>query len=336
MRQRALILGVGGQDGSYLADILTTKNYEVYGMHRRSSGDNLWRIKHLLDSGPGPKVYLIPGDMADLRSIENALKIAQPNEVYNEADQDSVGWSHDCVSYSMDITGAAVGRLLESILIMSNGGEIPPKIRVFQPCTAMMFGDAAILPEELESPQTERTRFNPQSPYACAKVLSYYIARHYRYQHGMFVSTAILYNHDSPRRSDHYLLHKVCLGALRIKSGKQTHLALGNLDAKVDIGYAREYMEAAYNMLQLKGSDDFIISSGSCNTVGTLVTKVFDQVGIFDTTPYIKVDPHFYKESPKSVLVGDHSKATKAFGYAPNYNIDTLIALLLSELKGSV
>ncbi|MCG2776729.1 MAG: GDP-mannose 4,6-dehydratase, partial [Desulfobacterales bacterium] len=197
--KRALILGVTGQDGSYLAEILLEKGYEVHGMVRRSATGNTRNIDHLINDPElfNNRFFTHRGDMADLTSLYRIINTVSPDEIYNEADQDHVGWSYDMVGYSADITGAAVGRILEIIR------QVDPSIRFFQPCTSNMFGKSESLF------QTETDPFNPQSPYACAKVMAYYLTRYYREAHGMFASTAILYNHESPRRTEEYVTRKI-------------------------------------------------------------------------------------------------------------------------------
>jgi GDPmannose 4,6-dehydratase len=321
--KRALILGITGQDGSFLADVLLERGYQVHGLYRRSSLGNLSRIHHVLD-----RVTLHQGDMADPLSIERAIRASRPSEVYNEADQDSVGWSHQCVGYTMDITAAAVGRTLETIR------QFDKSIRFFQPCSAMMFGDAALLTEPgFPSPQNEETRFNPMSPYACAKVAAYHLCRFYRQVHGMFVSVGILYNHDSPRRTEDYLLHKICRSAVRIKRGLQESVALGNLDSRVDIGYAREYMEAAHAMLQLDKPDDFVIATGNAVSVGHLVADAFGQLNIAADRNTVVRDERFWRNGIRGTLVGDATKAKKAFGFSPKTNWSELIAMLIKHAE---
>ena len=319
--KRALILGVGGQDGSYLADVLLQAGYEVHGLYRRSSGDNLWRIKHSRE-----QILLHAGDMADPVSVHRIIADVRPREIYNEADQDSVGWSRDVPGYSMDITAAAVARTLESVR------QIDPTIRFFQPCSSMMFGDAAV-GEMQDQPQNEETRLDPQSPYACAKAAAFYLARHYRRQHNMHVSTAIFYNHDSPRRSEHYLLHKICAGATRIKLGKQDKLALGNLDARVDVGYALHYMMAAWRIVQQDEPDDFVIGTGTAHSVAELCEEAFEQTGVADWQSRIVLDPQYDFPNRRRVLVADCTKAKRVLGWEPEWDgVSELIELLINHV----
>lgn len=315
--KRALILGCSGQDGSYLADILLSKGYEVHGFIRRSSVDNTTRIKHVLD-----RITLHHGDLTDYGSLQNAINKSAPDEIYNEADQDNVGWSRDVPSYNYDVTFKAVGNLLEIIRIDA------PHARLFQPASATMFQGAA-------PPQDENTPLTPKSPYACAKSGAYLLARYYREVHGMFVSTGILYNHDSPRRSEEYLVHKICKSALRIAEGKQDKIRLGKLDHLVDIGHAREYMEAAWSMLQMGEPDDFVIATGTGYTVGSLACWALEQVGLTNVFDYLEIDPDFVPKSGREEppLIGCTAKAHEKFGFDPKLQGEALIHSILEELQ---
>jgi GDPmannose 4,6-dehydratase len=309
---KALVLGVTGQDGSYLAEVLLDKGYEVHGMVRRSATGNTRNIEHLLDT-----IVLHRGDLADTTSLYRIIKTVQPRELYNEADQDHVRWSFDTPEYSYDITGAAVGRLLEIVR------QVDPSIRVFQPCTSNMFGKAT------ESPQTEDTAFRPQSPYACAKLLAYVLARHYREAYGMFVSTAILYNHESPRRTEEYVTRKITKAAARIKVGLQDRLLLGDLSAVVDWGYAREYMEAAWRILQQETPDDYIIATGEAHTVREWLDTAFELAGL-RADDYVSIDAGLLRPASTMQLVGDASKARRAFGFDPQVKFRKLIEVMLA------
>lgn len=314
---RALILGVGGQDGSYLADILLEKGYEVHGLIRRSSVDNTVRIKHVLD-----RIVLHQGDLADYGSLHHAIVASNPDEIYNEADQDAVGWSRHVPSYNYDVTFKAAGNLLE---IMRHEA---PEARLFQPVSATMFQGA-------EYPQDEDTPLTPKSPYACAKAGAYLLSRYYREVHGMFVSTGILYNHDSPRRGEDYLVHKICKSAIRVAEGKQDKIRLGNLDHLVDIGHAREYMEAAWSILQLDKPDDYVIATGISYSVGALAYSALGQLGITDTHSLVEVDPSFVPKIGRTEppLIGDIEKARTAFGFNPTLHGFMLINSILEELR---
>jgi GDPmannose 4,6-dehydratase len=308
---KALILGVTGQDGSYLAEILLDKGYEVHGMVRRSATGNTRNIEHIKD-----RLRLHRGDLADSTSLYRIIRTVAPRELYNEADQDHVRWSFDTPEYSYDITGSAVGRLLEIVR------QIDPAIRVFQPCTSNMFGNVT------EWPQTEETAFRPQSPYACAKLLAYVLARHYRETYGMFVSTAILYNHESPRRTDEYVTRKITKAAARIKAGLQDRLLLGDLSASVDWGYAKEYMDAAWRILQQDRADDYVISTGEAHTVRDWLETAFELAGL-DPDGRVSIDQGLLRPANPAQLVGDSSKARKAFGFDPQVKFRKLIELML-------
>jgi len=316
--RKALILGITGQDGSYLAELLLEKGYEVHGMLRRSATGNKKNILHLLD-----KVTLHRGDMADPTSLYRIISQVKPDEIYNEADQDHVVWSFDSVGYSCDITGAAPGRLFEIVR------QIDPKIKVFQPVSSNMFGIA-------KNPQTEDTPFRPQSPYAAAKVMAFVMARYYRDVFKMFISTGIFYNHESPRRTEEYVTRKITKAAVRIKLGRQKKLLLGNLDAKVDFGYAKEYMEAAWNIMQLPEADDFIICTGEAHSVKEFLHTAFQTVGL-DADKYVEFDPRFARPGNTSALLGDYSKAKKAFGFEPKVRFKDLVKLMVAhDLKEEI
>lgn len=308
---RALILGITGQDGSYLAEVLLEKGYEVHGLVRRSATGNTRNIEHLLD-----RVTLHRGDLADTTSLYRIIRDVEPREIYNEADQDHVRWSFDAPEYSYDITGAAVGRLLEVVR------QLDPSIKVFQPCSSNMFGKA------VETPQTEETPFRPQSPYACAKVLAYVLARHYREAYGMFVSTGIFYNHESPRRTEEYVTRKITKAAARIKAGLQETLALGDLSAQIDWGYAGEYMEAAWNILQQARPDDYIIATGETHSVREWLEVAFEMVGL-RADDHVTVDERLLRPASNTVLVGDASKARKAFGFEPKVRFRGLVEMMV-------
>ena len=316
--KKALILGVTGQDGSYLAEILLDKGYQVHGMVRRSATGNTRNIDHLIQD---PKVFnhdffLHRGDLADSTSIFRIINSVKPQEIYNEADQDHVRWSYDMVGYSADITGAAVGRILEIIR------QIDPKIRYFQPCTSNMFGMTAT------AMQNEATPFNPQSPYAAAKTFAYYLTRYYRQAFGIFASNAILYNHESPRRSPEYVTRKISQSVARIALGKQKKIILGDLSARIDWGYAKEFMEAAWQILQLDRPDDFVIATGEAHTVREWVEAAFAVVNL-KPDKYLATDPKLIRPTKTSTLVGDITKAGKIFGFKPKVKFKALVELMV-------
>ncbi len=315
--KKALIFGITGQDGSYLADILLEKGYEVHGFIRRSATGNTKNITHILD-----RITLHRGDLADATSIYRAINSVRPDEVYNEADQDHVSWSYDSVDYSSDITGAAVGRILEIIR------QVKPEIKFFQPVSSNMFGKAP-------SPQTEETPFRPQSPYGCAKVYAYLLTRFYRDVFGMFASTGIFYNHESPKRSEEYVTRKITKAAARISKGLQKKLYLGNLDAKIDFGYAKEYMEAAWNIMQLEKPDDFIICTGEVHSIREFLDESFRLVGL-NTDDYVEFDSRFVRPGETYTLVGDYSKARTAFGFNPKVRFKELVKMMIEHDKQEI
>jgi len=322
--KKALILGVTGQDGSHLAEILLEKGYEVHGMVRRSATGNTRNIEHLIRDPDvfNHRFFLCRGDLADPTSLYRIISSVKPQEIYNEADQDHVGWSYDMVGFSADITGAAVGRILEIIR------QVDASIRFFQPCTSNMFGKTE------NTFQTETTPFNPQSPYACAKVMAYYLTKYYREAFGMFASTAILYNHESPRRTEEYVTRKITKSVARIVCGKQDKLILGDLSARVDWGYAKEYMEAAWQMLQLDEPDDFVIATGEAHSVQEFVEEAF---AVVDLKPeeYVVSSQDLFRPTKTGVLIGDTSKARTSFGFEPKVKFKELVKLMVEADLGA-
>ena len=322
--KKALIFGVTGQDGSYLAEILLEKGYEVHGMVRRSATGNTRNIDHLIKDSQlfDHSFFLHRGDLADPTSLYRIINSVRPHEIYNEADQDHVSWSFDMVGYSVDITGAAVGRILEIIK------QIDTSIRFFQPCTSNMFGKTDIIP------QTESTPFNPQSPYACAKVFAYYLTRYYREAFGIFASTGIFYNHESPRRTAEYVTRKITKSVARIACGKQQDkLVLGDLSACIDWGYSREYMETAWQILQLEKPDDFIIATGEAHSVKKFVDEAFAVVNL-KPEDYVVTDQGLFRPTKTSMLVGDTTKAKDVFGFEPKVKFKKLVKIMMeSDLK---
>lgn len=316
--KKALVLGVTGQDGSYLAEILIEKGYEVYGMVRRSATGNTRNIEHLIqDPGIFNRCFFLwRGDLADATSLFRIINDVRPHEIYNEADQDHVSWSFDIVDYSVDITGAAVARILEIIR------QVDPSIRYFQPCTSNMFGKTDIVP------QTEATPFNPQSVYACSKVLAYHLTRYYREAFGIFASTGIFYNHESPRRAEEYVTRKITKSVARIACGRQARLVLGDMSAQIDWGYAREYMEAAWSILQLDRPDDFIIASGELHSVEEFVNEACAVVKL-NPEDYVVSDKSLFRPTKTSTLVGDTTKARKAFDFEPRVRFKELVRIMV-------
>jgi GDPmannose 4,6-dehydratase len=309
--KKALILGITGQDGSYLAELLLSKGYEVHGLIRRSATGNTRNIEHLMD-----KITLHRGDLADVPSLYRTIAAIHPREIYNEADQDHAGWSYDLVDYASEITGGAPGRILEIIK------QLDPTIRYFQPLTSNMFGQT-----DTEM-QNEQTPLRPQSPYACAKVYALMLTRYYRDVHKIFASTATFFNHESPRRTDSYVSRKITKAAARISLGLQKKLYLGDIDAKLDLGFAGEYMEAAWNILQLDKPDDFVIGTGEAHSVREFAEEAFKIVGL-KADDYIEIDPKLLRPGKTSTLIADYSKAKKAFGYEPKVKYKDLVKIMV-------
>jgi len=332
-KKKALILGVTGQDGSHMAELLIEKGYEVNGLIRHSATGNTKNIDYILD-----KIIIHQGDLADSTSLYRVISKVNPDELYNFADQDHVGWSYNSVDYSSDITGAAVGRILEMIK------QINPKIKLFQPISSNIFGRAE------ESPQTEETPLRPQSPYACAKAFAFHLIRYYRDAFGLFAATAIFYNHESARRTDEYVTRKITKAVAKISKGLQEELTLGDISAKIDFGYSRDYVEASWNILQLDKADDFIICTGEVHSVREFVEEAFKHVGIeidwkgeglnevgYDKRTgrvYVRFDPRFFRPSKTSVLIGSPNKAKRAFGFNPKVKFKELVKIMVeNDLK---
>jgi GDPmannose 4,6-dehydratase len=310
---KALILGINGQDGSYLAEVLLEKGYEVHGVIRRSATGNTKNIEPILD-----RIHLHYGDLADPISLSNIINQTRPSEIYNEADQDHAGISFMIPAYNFEVTGAAVGRLLEIVR------QIDTSIKFFQPVTSNMFGLTA------ECPQNEQTRFNPMSPYACAKVFAHSLCHMYRQAYNMFVTVGIFYNHESPRRTESYVTRKITRSVARIKRGLQDKLVLGDMNALVDWGYSKEYMEAAWRMMQLDRPDTFVIGTGEVHSVKDFVEEAFAYVGL-DPEKYVKSSQQFFRPAQNSVLRADFTKARETFGFNPQVRFRELVALMMEH-----
>src|SRR3990167_84215 len=305
---KALITGITGQDGSYLAELLLSKGYEVHGVVRRSSVDNLYRIEHLLD-----KIKIHSGDLSDPVGLRNIIQKVMPDEIYHEADQDHIGWSYDVPNYSYDITGTAPGKIFEIVRTTC------PKAKVFQPLSITMFADRS-------APQKIGMDFNPQSPYSCGKVLAYYLAKYYREQFGIFISTATFTTHESERIGKDYLLQKIIRQAKLVKEGKQDAINMSNLDFRVDIGYAPEFMEMAWQIMQLEEPGDYTVGTGEWHTVGEYIKEVCEQVGI----PFKVLDNDDYNPPFKPTeYKADTEKINKDLGWIPKITFKELIKKLL-------
>ena len=309
--RRALITGVTGQDGSYLAELLLDKGYEVYGMTRRASTENLERIGHLVD-----RVTLIQGDLLDPPSLDAALRQAQPHEVYNLAAQSFVPTSWNQPVLTAEFTAVGVTRVLEAIR------AVDPEIRFYQASSSEMFGKVR------EIPQTELTPFHPRSPYGVAKAYGHHITVNYRESYDLFAASGILFNHESPRRGLEFVTRKISDGVARIKHGLVEELRLGNLDARRDWGFAGDYVEAMWLMLQQDEPADYVVATGEEHSVREFVEIAFERVGL-DPEKHVVVDPRFLRPAEVDHLVGDASKARRELEWSPRTSFRELVELMV-------
>ena len=309
--KRALITGITGQDGSYLAELLLEQGYEVHGMVRRSSTEKFERIEHLRD-----RITLHQADLLDQRSMVDALRAARPDEVYNLAAMSFVAVSWIQPTLTAEFTGVGVTRMLEAVR------EVCPEARFYQASSSEMFGKV------LETPQKESTPFYPRSPYGVAKVYGHFITVNYRESYDLFACSGILFNHESPRRGLEFVTRKITWHAAAIKAGKVSELRLGNLDAKRDWGYARDYVEAMWLMLQQDTPEDYVISTGQTNTVRECVEIAFDQAGL-PWEDYVVIDDAFKRPAEVDLLVGDSTKAAERLGWTPTTDFEALIRLMV-------
>jgi len=324
MVKKALITGVTGQDGSYLAELLLEKGYEVHGVVRRSSTMNRSRIDHLQHLTPSqnerPRFVLHYGDMTDSGGLNRLVKMIRPDEIYNLAAQSHVHISFDQPEYTADADGLGTTRLLEAV--RTAGLET----RFYQASTSEMFGSSP-------PPQNEATPFRPRSPYAAAKLYAHWMTLNYREAHGMFACSGILFNHESPRRGENFVTRKVTRGVAQILARKTDHLVLGNLDARRDWGHARDYVEAMWLMLQQPEPDDYVIASGESHTVRDLVEIAFGLVGL-DWREYVRTDPAYVRPAEVHELCGDATKARVKLGWKPKISFKELVwEMLESDLK---
>jgi GDPmannose 4,6-dehydratase len=305
--------GITGQDGSYLAELLLKKRYDVYGLVRRASTANTSRIEHILD-----KITIIQGDMGDQSSLISAVRQSQPDEVYNLAAQSFVGSSWGQPIYTGDSTALGVTRLLEAIRISGSSA------RFYQASSSEMFGKAA------ETPQSEKTPFHPRSPYGVAKLYGHWITVNYRESYGMFACSGILFNHESPRRGIEFVTRKISNGVARIYHGLDSELMLGNLEAKRDWGFAGDYVKAMWLMLQQDTPDDYVIATGKTHTVREFCEAAFGAAGL-DWEEYVKVDPQFLRPAEVELLKGDCSKARKSLGWKPDVSFKELVRMMVQN-----
>ncbi len=324
MAKIALITGITGQDGSYLAEFLLTKGYEVHGMMRRTSSFTTSRIDHLRKSGGEdmPRLHVHYGDLGDATGIRRMLGQIMPDEVYNLAAQSHVRISFDQPEYTVDVGALGTLRLLEAIRDHSH--ITGHSIRFYQAASSAMFGRAA------EVPQCESTPFNPSSPYACAKVWAYWQTRNYRESYGLFTANGILFNHESPRRGENFLTRKITRSATRIKLGLQSTLALGNLDAKRDWGFAGDYVEAMWLMLQQPESDDYVVATGESHSVREFLEAVFSTLDL-DWREYVETDTRLLRPTEPDSLIGDASKARQQLGWKPKVTFTQLVDMMVES-----
>lgn len=324
MNKKALITGITGQDGSYLAELLLKKDYVVHGLIRRASTFNTIRIDHLYRDPHinGVKLFLHYGDLSDAGNLRKIIFEVQPDEIYNIGAQSHVRVSFDMPEYTSDITGLGTIRLLEAINdLKEQTGKIA---KFYQASSSEMFGSTP-------PPQNENSPFHPRSPYGCAKVFAYHAAVNYREAYGIFAANGIFFNHESERRGETFVTRKITRGVARILTGQDKKLYLGNLDARRDWGYAPEYMEAAYLMLQQKEPGDFVIGTGESHSVRDFVSAVFKRAGISDWEKYVEIDPRYYRPTEVESLIADTSKAKKILGWQPKVKFEELVKLMLEE-----
>jgi len=315
----AFITGCQGQDGSYLTELLLNKGYKVHGMIRRASTFNTGRIDHIFDH-PNLKIHY--GDLSDGSILARLLSKIQPDEIYNLGAQSHVRVSFDVPEYTTDVTATGTVRLLEAIR------EVGLKPRFYQAASSEMFGKVQ------EIPQKETTPFYPRSPYGCAKVYSYWITVNYRESYGMHASNGILFNHESPRRGETFVTRKITRAIANIVRGKQQHLFLGNLDARRDWGYAKEYVEAMWRMLQQEKPDDYVIATNETHSVREFLEVAFNYVNL-DWNRYVKIDPRYFRPAEVDLLIGDYSKAKEKLGWAPKTRFEDLVRLMVqADLEG--
>ena len=311
MAPSALITGITGQDGSYLAELLLDRGYEVHGMVRRASTEKFERIEHLRD-----KITLHQGDLLDQRSLVDTLRASKPAEIYNLAAMSFVAVSWLQPTLTAEFTGVGVTRMLEAVR------EAAPEARFYQASSSEMFGKV------LEVPQTETTPFYPRSPYGVAKAYGHFITVNYRESYDLFACCGILFNHESPRRGLEFVTRKITWHAAAIKHGLRDSLSLGNLDAERDWGYAKDYVEAMYLMLQQDEPNDFVIATNKISTVRDCVQIAFDEAGVDDWERYIKLDPAFLRPAEVDQLKGNPAKAKEQLGWSPTTTFEELIRLM--------
>jgi GDPmannose 4,6-dehydratase len=320
--RKILILGVTGQDGSYAADYFTQKNYKVYGVVRKSATNNFTNINHLIKNNL-KNFQILKGDLLDTVSLHNIINQILPDEIYNYADQDHVGWSYQIPTYSMNTTALSVINILEILKYTKK------KIKYFQPISSNIFGLTK------DKKQNEKTLINPNSIYAIGKATALMACKMYSRNYGIFACGAIFFNHESPRRSEEYVTKKIVKQSVEIYKNKRKFISLGDIEAKIDWGYAKDYVEASSNIMSLKKPDFFIIASGKSFSVRFFLNECFSYLGL-DYKKYIKINKKLLRPSKTSNLIGDTTKAYKAFGFKPKTKIKKLIEIMMkNELNNS-
>ncbi|MCO5169945.1 MAG: GDP-mannose 4,6-dehydratase [Planctomycetes bacterium] len=323
--KKALITGITGQDGSYLAELLLAKGYEVWGVVRRSSSFNTGRIDHLYQDPhlPGTRLRLVHGDLNDASSLNRILRTVRPDEIYNLAAQSHVRVSFDIPEYTGEITALGTIRLLEAIR------ETGLEPRFYQASSSELYGKVR------EVPQTETTPFHPRSPYAAAKAYAFYVTVNYREAYGLHASNGILFNHESPRRGETFVTRKITRAVARIKQGLQDKLFLGNLDARRDWGFAGDYVEAMWLMLQQDQADDYVIATGEAHSVREFLDEAFGHVGL-DWARHVEIDPRYFRPAEVDLLLGDASKARRLLGWTPRVSFKELVRSMVEADMAAV
>ncbi|MCB4755521.1 MAG: GDP-mannose 4,6-dehydratase [Elusimicrobia bacterium] len=323
MNKKALITGITGQDGAYLTEFLIEKGYDVYGLIRRSSSFNTGRINHIYADPHDPTGHLklAFGDLTDGSNMARLFAEIEPDEIYNLGAQSHVKVSFDQPVYTADVVGLGALRILEAIRAMKK------PVRFYQASSSEMYGRVE------ETPQNEKTPFHPRSPYACAKLYAFYQTLNYREAYGLFACNGILFNHESPRRGETFVTRKITRGATHIKLGLQKKLFLGNLDAQRDWGFAGDYVEAMWLMLQQEKADDYVIATGECHSIREFLQEAFGLLGL-DWKKHVEVDPRYYRPSEVDLLVGDSGKARRVLNWKPKVNFKQLVRMMVeSDLK---
>ncbi len=313
---RALITGITGQDGLYLGEFLAAKGYEVYGVVRGQNNPKARHVERLI-----PTAELLEGDLTDLPSLISAIEIAQPDEIYNLGALSFVGLSWRQAELTADVTGTGVLRILEALRIATQGNM--ERVRFYQASSSEMFGKVR------ESPQTEKTPFHPRSPYGVAKTFGHYITVNYRESYNAFACSGILFNHESPRRGHEFVTRKVTRSVARISLGLQDSVALGNLDSKRDWGFAGDYVEAMWQMLQHDAPDDYVVATGETHSITELLDIAFGRVGVSDWSKLVEVDQRFVRPAEVDYLCGDASKARDVLGWSPKVSFRELIEMMV-------